>query len=75
MGSASVGSFGTPLRVSALRLLIAAFNLEERVRFIQSSLAVAREILIGQAEAADKGHKQLTKVYSCCLHEERQSKV
>lgn len=56
-----------PMRASALRLRKAAANLEERVRFNQSSLAVAIEMLIGQAEAAqtflqDKGPEQLTKV-------------
>ncbi len=69
-----------PMRASALRLRKAAANLEERVRFNQSSLAVAIEMLIGQAEAAqvflqDKGPEQLTKVYSCFLHKRETSLI
>ena len=61
------GAHLVPMRASATRLRKAAANLEERVRFNQSSLAVAIEMLIGQAEAAqiflqDKGPEQLTKV-------------
>jgi hypothetical protein len=56
------------MKEAAQRLRKAAANLEERVRFNQSSLSEAIEMLIGQAESAqtfleNKGPEQLSKVY------------
>ena len=56
-----------PMKEAAQRLRKAAANLEERVRFNQSSLSDAIEMLIGQAESAqlfleNKGPEQLSKV-------------
>ncbi len=55
------------MKEAAQRLRKAAANLEERVRFNQSSLSDAIEMLIGQAESAqlfleNKGPEQLSKV-------------
>ena len=55
------------MKEAAQRLRKAAGNLEERVRFNQSSLSEAIEMLIGQAESAqtfleNKGPEQLSKV-------------
>lgn len=55
------------MKEAAQRLRKAADNLEERVRFNQSSLSEAIEMLIGQAESAqtfleNKGPEQLSKV-------------
>ena len=55
------------MKAAAQRLRKAAANLEERIRFNQSSLPEAIEMLIGQAESAqiflqNKGPEQLTKV-------------
>lgn len=57
----------TTMQAAARRLSRAAANLEERVRFNQSSLSEAIEMLIGQAESAQiflqrEGPAQLTKV-------------
>ncbi|EFX89151.1 hypothetical protein DAPPUDRAFT_95295 [Daphnia pulex] len=56
-----------PMKEAAQRLRKAAANLEERVRFNQSSLSEAIEMLIGQAESAqtfleNKGPEQLSKL-------------
>ena len=56
-----------PMKNAAQRLRLSASKLEERIRFNQSSLSEAIEMLIGQAEAAqtflrNKGPEQLTKV-------------
>ena len=55
------------MKNAAQRLRLSASKLEERIRFNQSSLSEAIEMLIGQAEAAqtflrNKGPEQLTKV-------------
>ena len=60
------------MKAAATRLRKAAANLEERVRFNQSSLPEAIEMLIGQAESAqtflqNKGPEQLTKVLYCVI--------
>lgn len=55
-----------PMKAAAQRLRSAASNLEERVRFNQSSLSDAIEMLIGQTEKAqtflqNNGPGELTK--------------
>ena len=56
-----------PMKAAAQRLRQSASNLEERVRFNQSSLSDAIEMLIGQTEKAqtflqNNGPAELTKV-------------
>jgi prominin 1 len=61
-----------PMKAAAQRLRAAASALEQRVRFNQSSLPEAIEMLIEQADAAQKflrsqGPQELTKVSSPSL--------